>query len=199
MSGYSLRWETWALNEEADRRFRRVCTAVGVPLLILAIVIPWLQLTGVKQGGGTFTGGRYVQLLPPQPPAPLAPKKETPKPAPKSQEKPPEQARPVKPTPKPVEKPHLRTKTVTPRPLPKPVETARQKARKLLKSNGFDQLSDLRNQNLPTINGAQPLVSGRLTSKGGSASGEAAQQAIDRAATSSSSGISGKGAGTVTR
>lgn len=200
MSGYTLRWETWALDQEADRRFRRILAAVGIPILIFALVLPLLHLQGVKEGGGTFTAGRYVELLPPQPPAPVAPKQETPKPAAKPQEKPPEQAKP-KPKEKPVAKPQPQHKTVTPKPVPKPKpqETARQKAQKLLQNNGFDQLSDLRDQNLPTINGAQPLVSGRLTSKGGSTSGGAAQQEINRAASATSGGISGKGAGDITR
>jgi len=193
MNGQALRWETWALDAEGDRRFRRIFAAVALPLLIFAIVIPLWQLAGVKAGGGTFTGGRYVELLPPQPQAPVAPKQETPKPAPKPEEKPPEQAKPAKPVPKP------KTQTTAPRPNPRPAETARQKAQKLMQSSGFDALSKLRDQNLPTINGTQPLVSGRLSSKGGTTSGQAAPTAIDRAATSSSGGVSGSGAGTITR
>lgn len=201
MSGHTIRWETLTLNAEADRRFRRICIGVGLLLLTLAIVVSLIQVSGVKRGGGSFTNGQYVQLLPPQPPAPLAKKREIPKPQKKVQKKPPEQAKPrvvkkkVKPTHRVVTKSHPKVHHAV-----KPRLTARQKAQRLLNNSGLDQLSDLRSHNLPAINGSQRLRSGRLTSKGSVSGGDVvAQQEIDKSATAVSQNVSGAGAGTVTR
>jgi TonB family C-terminal domain len=203
----TIYWATWELDEVADRRFRRITAAVAIPLLIAAVLITIFQLQGAKKGGGTFHSGRYVELLPtqkPAPPAPPAAKPEQPKPLPKPQTKPPQEAK-VQPVPKPQTKPvpkpkphpvpHKTRPHPTPAP-PKPRETARQKAEKALAASGLGALSDLRDKNLPTVNGSQPLVSGAITSKGGVGGGE---QSFQRSATESSNAPAGYGSAEVTR
>lgn len=104
MSAQSIQWQSWDLAAESDRRFRRLVLIVGVPLLIIGIVIPFLELVGLTRGGGTLTGSRYVELLPEQP-APVAEKVEEPKPAEEDQPEP-EEAK-AQPEPKPTPKPEI--------------------------------------------------------------------------------------------
>lgn len=80
MSAPSIQWQSWDLAAESDRRFRRLVLLVGIPLLIVGVVVPFLELVGLTRGGGTLTGARYVELLPEQP-APVAERVEEPKPA----------------------------------------------------------------------------------------------------------------------
>ncbi|MEQ1437942.1 AgmX/PglI C-terminal domain-containing protein [Fontimonas sp. SYSU GA230001] len=87
MSAQTIQWQSWDLAAEADRRFRRLVVVVGIPLLVLGIAVPFLQLVGLTRGGGTLSGARYVELLPEQP-APVAEKVEEPKPAEQDQPEP---------------------------------------------------------------------------------------------------------------
>jgi periplasmic protein TonB len=80
MSAQTIQWQSWDLAAESDRRFRRLVVIVGIPLLIISIIVPFLELVGLTRGGGTLTGSRYVELLPEQP-APVAEKVEEPAPA----------------------------------------------------------------------------------------------------------------------
>jgi outer membrane biosynthesis protein TonB len=80
MSAQTIQWQSWDLAAESDRRFRRLVVIVGIPLLIIGVIVPFLELVGLTRGGGTLTGSRYVELLPEQP-APVAEKVEEPAPA----------------------------------------------------------------------------------------------------------------------
>jgi periplasmic protein TonB len=80
MSAQTIQWQSWDLAAESDRRFRRLVIIVGIPLLIVGVIVPFLELVGLTRGGGTLTGSRYVELLPEQP-APVAEKVEEPQPA----------------------------------------------------------------------------------------------------------------------
>ncbi len=186
----AIRWETWELRAEADRRFRRIALGVGLPILILAILVPLWNFGDETKGGGEFDGAQYVQLLPEK--AELAPQVEEPKPAEKDNKEAPKQAAPVKAPSKVV---------VKPTPEIKPVETAREKAQKVFSNSGFDQLADLRDQNLSAITTQQPLTSGTITSKGGiggAASSAGSADAVAASAAAASGGIGGNGTASVT-
>ncbi len=62
-----IRWDSWILADEADRRFRRICAATAAPLLTLALLLTLWQLqqppTVPKPSPPPK---RYVELLPPK-------------------------------------------------------------------------------------------------------------------------------------
>jgi len=180
----TIRWESWALSAEADRRFRRILLIVGIPAVILAILLSIFQMESKKADEGTFNGARYAELVAQQP-GEVAPP-EQPKPAQKDNQEKPQPAAPPKPTQKPT-------------PVEKPTPSARETAQKTQEMKVIqDQLQDLRDQNLNTLSD-QPLVSSTITSKGGiggSASGEAIAQS---AAANSGNGIGGSGSVTSTQ
>jgi protein TonB len=72
-----IEWESWALQEEADRRFRRLVWRILLPLLMLGLVVPYLQMAQRERAIAEETA-RYAELLKTPPP----PKKEEPKPEP---------------------------------------------------------------------------------------------------------------------
>src|SRR5262249_7994403 len=135
MSVYALSEELWRISEDNDRRFRRLLAELGIPALIAAIVIPFLQLAGAEKGGGDIEAlTRYARLRPEQP-APVAPKAEEPKPTEEKKEE-------VKPQPKPKPKPE---------PVPLTPEQVQEQARKVAQkslSKVVDALAELRDQNL---------------------------------------------------
>jgi periplasmic protein TonB len=129
-----IEWETWALQEEADRRFRRLVLRILLPLLILGLVIPYIQMAQRERAIADETA-RYAELLKTPPP----PKREEPKPEPE----------------KVPEKPKLTQE--------QKVAQARAKASKMVSQ--FDQLSALREANLPKID--TPMAAAVITSKTG--------------------------------
>ena len=186
MSRHMIRWETWALAEEDDRRFRRIMLYVGIPALILAIIITLWQFAEEKKPPEEYNGGQQVVELIKTPPAGEKAPPEQPKPAQKDSVKPPEQA------PKAVAQ-------VKPQPVPKPEvpkETAREVAQKTKEMQAIqDSLSDLRDKSLNTITSSTPLTTGIVSSKGGApASGEA----IGQSAAANSGGAGTGGLGSVT-
>ncbi|MDR3416191.1 MAG: TonB family protein [Nevskia sp.] len=186
MGVHAIRWESWALSEEADRRFRRIVLLVAVPALILTILVSIYKIEAKKSAAGVYNGSRYVELIAQQP-AEAAPKPEEPKPAAKkAEEKPPQQAAP----PRPVQ-----------HPTPVPTETAREAAQKTQEMRVIqDQLADLRSQNLNTITSQQPLVSGVISSKGGVGGSAASAETIaSSAAANSGNGVVGSASVTTTQ
>ena len=154
MSVYALSEELWRISERNDRQFRRLLAEIGIPALILAIVIPFLQMAGAEKGGGEIEATRYAQLLPEQPPAPVAQKVEEPKP----EEKPKQE---TKPQPKPKPKPEV---------VPPTEEQIREQARKVAQkslSKVADALSELRDQKLTSLESNQPLQASVLTARSG--------------------------------
>lgn len=179
-----IRWESWALSEEADRRFRRIVTYLGIPALILGILIPLYHFE-VQKKEEVFETKKYVTLLPPKPIEP--PKEETPKVQEKPTSAPKEQAKP-RPHPKP------RPSSGSPSPKinqPKPQPSAREQAERALRNVMPDELSDLRNQDLAQLSGANPqVVPTTVTSAGGITASELAGGAV-----ANSGGIGGSGVG----
>jgi periplasmic protein TonB len=86
MSAHAIHWETWALQDASDRRFRRLCLQLAVPVLLLSLIVPWLELAGVQRGGGA-EGQRYAELL--SEPAPVTAPEEKPTPQPEQKTAPP--------------------------------------------------------------------------------------------------------------
>jgi periplasmic protein TonB len=131
-----IEWQTWALQEEADRRFRRFALRVIVPVLLLGLAVPFIQLAGVQRGGGEPPGPRYAELLAPPAATPPAPREEQPRT---------EETRPTKPQPTPEQK----------------LEQSRAKASKLMQQ--FDALAELRDTNAPVVD--RPLTTSVITSR----------------------------------
>jgi TonB family protein len=62
----------WVLAEEAERRYHRLCLRIGLPVLLLGILLPWLGFElSTPEEAETEEVMRYAQLLP-QAPAPAA-------------------------------------------------------------------------------------------------------------------------------
>jgi Periplasmic protein TonB, links inner and outer membranes len=128
----------WASSQDEDKRFWRVLGILCVPLLLLSIAIPLIQLPEPKR--------EELEKLPPQLARVVLEKKELPKPPPPpppQEEKKPEEK---KPEPKPEEK-KPESKAVEPKkPEPEPVKL--QKAIEQAKQSGvlaqMDTLADMR-------------------------------------------------------
>lgn len=183
MSMFVLSAEGWSFTEAADRRFRRITTVLGAIFLVLAIVIPFLQLMGVQEGGGETTDTTYVNILPD---AQIAEQVEEPKPA--EEEKPePEPAKEVK---KPEPKEPAPKAEVKPKPEPTQ-EQLEQAAREVAKQSGInalaDQLADLRDNSLSGLDAARPLSDEVISAQSGAGGGGAA--AVASSAASGSGGI----------
>lgn len=184
MSLFVLSAEGWDFSERADRRFRRTLFAVGVPLLILMILIPFLDLFGVQEGGGETTDTTYVNILPD---AEIAEQVEEPKPAEEVEKPKPE---PPKEKTKPEEK-EPAPKTVAP-PTPEPTqEQLNQAAREVAKQSGInalaDQLADLRDNTLSGLDAARPLSDEVIAARPGAGGGGSGS--IASSAASGSGGI----------
>lgn len=121
-NGYALSSDLFELAEQNDRRFKRLLKIFGIPALILAIVIPFLQITEVLDDV-IEPVKRLAKLLPEMP------KPEPPKPKPEE---------PIKPKPQP------KAELTDDQKLAK----AKQKIDKMRPA--FDELSALRDQTLPT-------------------------------------------------
>jgi protein TonB len=156
MSVYALSEELWQIQERSDRQFRRLLWGIGLPALILALIIPFLELAGAEKGGGEIEATRYAQLVLETPPAPVAEKAEEPKPAdePKPESKP-------EPKPKPKPKPEV---------VPPTQEQVQEQARKVAAkqlAQVADALAELRDQSLTSLESTQPLQASVLTARSG--------------------------------
>lgn len=183
MSMFVLSAEGWSFTEAVDRRFRRITTVLLIVFLILAIVIPFLELLGVQEGGGETTDTMYVNILPD---AEIAEQVEEPKPA-EEEEKKPEPAREVK---KPEPKEPAPKREVTPKPEPTQ-QQLEQAAREVAKASGInalaDQLADLRDNSLSGLDAARPLSDEVIAARSGAGGGGASS--VASSAASGSGGI----------
>jgi len=190
VSVYALSQELLEISERSDRQFRRMLIEIGIPALIIACIIPFLDIAGAEKGGGEIEATRYAQLLPEQPPAPVAEKIEEPKP----QE---EKKAETKPQPKPKPKPEV---------VPPTEEQIKEQARKVAAkqiAQVADALAELRDQNLTSLESNQPLQASVLTARSGAggdtsafvASAAQASSGIGDNATSITNTQSGTGLG----
>lgn len=188
MSVYAVSQDIWLLNEESDRRFRRAAIGLLLPVLIISLIIPYLELAGLKRGGGDEGTNRYVELLTEEPAA-LAEEEEEPAPVEEDQPEP-------KPEPEPeVEQPVEEVVKPQPEPQAQPepeVVSQTERAREVASQSGVmafaDQLQDLRNPALSGLDASQPLTSGALTKKS-SSSNRGSADAIASSAAASSGGV----------
>lgn len=183
MSVFVLSAEGWSFNEQADRRYKRIQMTLGVLFVILAIVIPFLELVGVQEGGGETTDTTYVNILPD---AQIAEEVEEPKPAEENEPEP----EPVKE----VKKPEPKEQPAPKRPDPKPEPTQEQleaAAREVAKQSGInalaDELADLRDNSLSGLDAARPLSDEVISARPGAGGGGSAS--IASSAASGSGGI----------
>lgn len=168
----------WASSQDEDKRFWRVLGILCVPLLLLSIAIPLIQLPEPKR--------EELEKLPPQLARVVLEKKELPKPPPPpppQEEKKPEEK---KPEPKPEEK-KPESKAVEPKkPEPEPVKL--QKAIEQAKQSGvlaqMDTLADMRDA-LDITEVKKPAAS--LKSAGAAETVD--RNLIGKAATQTSGGI----------
>lgn len=151
--------------------------------MILAVVIPFLELIGVQEGGGETTDTTYVNILPD---AQIAEEVEEPKPAEEDEPEP----EPVKE----VKKPEPKVEPAPKRPEPKPEPTQEQleaAAREVAKQSGInalaDQLADLRDNSLSGLDAARPLSDEVISARPGAGGGGSAS--IASSAASGSGGI----------
>lgn len=185
MTELLIGFDGWALSQEADRRFRRICAVVFLPFLILAVIIPFLELSGLTAGGGDTMEQRYVSLIPEAEPAKEV---EEPAPAPEDvKEEPKEEPKKVE-QPKKIEP----DKPVTPQPSEAELK---QQARQVAQKSGVmafaDQLAELRDKSLEGLDTSRPLASDMVTAKSGTGAsgGSTAPQSFQQAASATSSGI----------
>lgn len=201
MSLFVLSAEGHDFNQRADRRFNRVLTAVLLPYILLAILIPFLDLLGVQEGGGDTVDTTYVNILPD---AVIAEEVEEPKPSEEEEPEPEPEEKVVEPekkepAPK-LEKP--------PTPEPPTQEQLELAARDKAKKSGInalsDQLADLRDNTLSGLDSSRQLsdevVAARPGAGGGGGSSIAASAAsgsggIGTAQASSTRTKSGAGLG----
>ena len=183
MSLFVLSAEGWSFNQQADARFKRITTRLLIIFVILAVVIPFLQLVGVQEGGGETTDTTYVNILPD---AQVAEQVEEPKPAEENEPEP----EPVKE----VKKPEPKEQPAPKRPEPKPEPTQEQleqAAREVAKQSGInalaDELADLRDNSLSGLDAARPLSDEVISARPGAGGGGSAS--IASSAASGSGGI----------
>lgn len=177
-----ITWESWILAEEADRRFRRILLIVAIPAILLALLFTLWQLATPKTEPPAYAGTQTVELLAEQQQGEVAPP-EQPKPAPENKRE------------KPQEAPKQQVKPV-PQPVPQP--TAREKAQKEI-NKAFDQLNDLRDQNLSALNNQVLNTTTPTLSSRGGIGGGGAEAIANSAAANSGGGIGGTGSYTSTQ
>ena len=172
---HHIRWDSWILADEADRRFRRICAATAAPLLALALLFSLWKLEQPEARPEPPPPKRYVELLQPK----IVAQAER-KPAPQG------------------EHPHAAA-----RPAPAQAAPAQSapapSAREVAQHSGLlqlgDQLASLRNQSLNVLSG-QHLVS-TVVASNGAVSGLAANGLAGGAA-ATSGGIGAGAGGSVT-
>lgn len=180
MAAHTIRWDSWILADEADRRFRRICAIVTAPTLALALLFTlWRLELPEKKVEPAQPPKRYVQLMQPKIVA-------------QAERKPSPRGEPAHAAPHPAQPQQAA-------PAPSAREVAQHSGLLQLR----DQLASLRNQSLNTL-GGQRLVStvvasanaaGALSANG-LAGGAAATSGGIGAGGSVSAGQGGTGLGT---
>ncbi len=158
MTSIAFSRNSWAELDRDEARFQRTILMVALPFIILGILIPLWELSGLKQGGGEQLSDRYAELLMQS----AAKQEETPEPAPEPMvEEPAEEELPdAEPEPEsaPEEEPQPEPPTET---KPEPQVDARQQARENVQrkfSAAFNALDSLREQDPVVTANSQPLT-----------------------------------------
>lgn len=174
---------------ESDRNFRRITLRLLALFLILGVIIPFWELSGLKEGGGDTLEERFITLQEAAEPAAQA---EEPKPEPEPEPEPEPKPEPKKPEPVKVPEPKPEPIEVK-KPEPTP-EQLQQAARKVAEKSGVlamaDQLASLRESNtLSGFDAARPLSKDMVTAKAGTGSTGGSSTAFTAAAASQSNGV----------
>ncbi|MGH8539631.1 MAG: AgmX/PglI C-terminal domain-containing protein [Stenotrophobium sp.] len=169
----------WDYARNADRRFQRIVNTLVLIYIIVGVIIPFIHLIGLEQGGGDNGQMRYAQLIE-QRKVPVAVKQEEPAPAPEN-----------KPEPEPPKPQKQTTPKPTPVPPPPSPQMQIEHARAIAQRSGLlamsKDFSDLRNQTLSTPDSALRQSVSPSAGGGGVSSSDAA--AFSASAGSASGGI----------
>lgn len=190
MSVYALNDLFWGYSEQSDRSFRRWVMILAIPFLVIGLVVPFLKLAGLEQGGGQAGEARYAELIQEEP-APIAEEVEEPAPAEEEQA---EEPAPEEPAPT----PETPVEQEAPPEVQQPsAAEQQQQARETAQRSGVlafsDQLKDLRDSTLPGMDANRSLQTDVVT---GGIGGGGAGNTIAQSASSGSGGI---GSGQVRR
>jgi protein TonB len=165
----------WEFSQQADRRFQRIVRTLIVAYVVLGIIIPFIKLVGIQEGGGDAGTTRYATLVQAKP-APIAQKAEEAAPTPE-----PPQPEPPKPQ---------KEKQQKPEPTP---EQKVQQARQAVMHKGIlamtDQFADLRDRNITSVDSTRALNSSQAA--GGGQSSETSSKATTNFSASAGSGSAG--------
>lgn len=176
--GLLLTSDRYGLVGEGDRRFRRLLLRFGLPMLLWALVVPWLHFeppAPVLKIAEPVP--RRVELLPEPPkPRPVEPKREAERP---------------QSLPKPVPKPLPEAAAAPAASAPKP--DARQQAAAAGLMRMREQLAALNDRSLVAVDSQQALITGARTASG-SGPALAAAGSSAGAGTAGSRGVAGQGA-----
>ncbi len=150
MSTRAIYWESWALAAESDRDFNRTLLWTALPVLLLAIIVSLITLPETIHEEISYKPERYAELLPPPPIA-------VPKPVP-------EVTRPsAVPVPKRVAP---RPPEVKPQPTPEQLEEQARRTVQKKFGAAFDQLAEMRDQNLNATTASGPTTANIIASQG---------------------------------
>lgn len=173
MTAFSV--SPWEYSQQADRRFQRIVRTLAVLYIILGILIPFIKLVGIQEGGGDAGKARYATLVQ-QKLAPIAKTDQEPAPTPE-----PPQPEPPKPQKEKQQKPEPSH------------EQKVQQARQAVMHKGIlamaDQFQDLRDRTITSPSGSRPLYSTETT--GGGTSNDASSKAAARISASAGRGSAG--------
>lgn len=177
MSAHTIHWESWELETETSRRFRRICSAVFLAALLLAILVPLLDLGIAEKPAAIPEKIEMAKLLPDEIPVAEHEQMDQPKPVP----------RPSAPKSRVAEK---------------PVPAAAPSARQIAEQSGLlqlrEQLSQLKDSTTSTLNTSQALVTSMNNSNSFSSRSDLASDAVAHSAGASntSGGVSAGASGT---
>ena len=154
MSVYAVSRDIWELDQETDRRFYRTLALIGIPVLLIALVIPMLELHGLQRGGGLAGQAQYVEFID----EPAATDEQAEEPAPVEDEEIPTEV--PEPEPAAEQAPVVEEKPPVLQPQPDArdrTERAREQARQAGVLAMADALADLRSPELAGLDAARPL------------------------------------------
>lgn len=173
MSAFAI--SPWEYSKQADQRFQRIVRTLIAVYVVLGIVIPFIKLIGIQEGGGDAGTARYATLVQTKV-APIAKKEEEAAPTPE-----PPQPEPPKPQ---------KEKQQKPEPTP---EQKQQQARQAVMHKGIlamtDQFADLRDRTITSVDSTRALNSSEAA--GGGQSSETSTKAASKFSASAGSGSAG--------
>lgn len=173
MTAFSV--SPWEYSRQADQRFQRIVRILVALYIVLGIVIPFIKLIGIQEGGGDAGKARYATLVQ-QKLAPIAKTDQEPAPTPE-----PPQPEPPKPQKEKQQKPEPTHE--------QKVQQARQKVLHTGILAMSDQFQDLRSRDITSPDGSRPLYS--TETAGGGTSNDSSSKAAAHFSASVGKGSAG--------